>query len=166
MNKRSTLASATGLLVSLALTACAGGPSIPESRTPSSSPSISRATAEARTGEVQRRITDAFPSGSIATNDTGRWTLLACSDTEVSAGGGASITLTREVDVDATYGAITEALRGDDYTSATTTTRKGATRLTVTGQDDDQYLITIYNDTRTVQISSFSPCFPGSLTDE
>ncbi|MGG7308863.1 hypothetical protein ACQXVK_16915 [Curtobacterium sp. AB451] len=151
--------------MTLALTACAGA-SMPESRTPSSSPSLSRAVAEARAGDVQRRITDSFPAGSIATNDTGRWTLLACSDTEVSAGGGASITLHHEVDVDTTYDAITEAVRPDDYTTATSTTRKGATQLTVTGPHDDQYLITIYNDTRTVQISSFSECFPGALTED
>ncbi|MCA5922552.1 hypothetical protein [Curtobacterium oceanosedimentum] len=126
----------------------------------------SRVAAEQRTTEIQDRVVAALPDGAVADERTIDWTLLACSETEVSAAGGVAITLAREIDVDATYEAITAAVQDDGYTAATDTTRKGAKRLTVTGVDDDQYLVTIYNDTKKIRLSSFSQCFPGSLNDD
>ncbi len=128
--------------------------------------SVSRTTAERRTTQIQDRLIGAIPDDVIASSRTIDWTLLACSDTAVSAAGGAAITLARPADVDETYDAITAAVRDDGYTATTDTTRKGAKRLTVTGVDDDQYLVTIYNDTKKIRLSSFSQCFPGSLNDD
>lgn len=133
---------------------------------PGATASVSRTTAERRTSEIQDRVIDAIPGDAVASSRTINWTLLACSDTEISAAGGAGITLARQVDLDETYDAITAAVRDDGYTAATDTTDKGAKRLTLTGTNDDQYLITIYNDTKKVRLSSFSQCFPGSLNDD
>lgn len=38
-------------------------------------------------------------------------------------------------------------------------------RLVLTGQANNQSFVSILNDTKRVQISSFSQCFPGSLAD-
>lgn len=164
MSTRTTTAVALGALAILTLTACAGGPAVNEPSTPKAS--VTREQAEERTGDVQRKIIDAFPSGAVADDSTSGWTLLACTDSEVQSSTGAKLTLARDVDVDDTYAAITEVVEGDGYTTQTGTTPKGAKRLTVTGSDDDQYLVTIYNDTKNVRISSFSQCFPGALTDD
>jgi hypothetical protein len=150
----------------LSITACAGGPSMKEQHEPGATASVSRTTAERRTTEIQDRVIGAIPDDAVASSRTIDWTLLACSDTTVSAAGGAAITLARPVDVDETYDAITAAVRDDGYTAATDTTGKGAKRLTLTGTNDDQYLVTIYNDTKKVRLSSFSQCFPGSLNDD
>ncbi len=150
----------------LSITACAGGSSMDEQPEPGATASVSRTTAERRTTEIQDRLIGAIPDDVIASSRAIDWTLLACSDTAVSAAGGAAITLARPVDVDETYDAITAAVRDDGYTAAIDTTDKGAKRLTLTGTNDDQYLITIYNDTKKVRLSSFSRCFPGSLNDD
>ncbi|QZQ56750.1 hypothetical protein KZI27_08080 [Curtobacterium sp. TC1] len=131
----------------------------------STSPSITRAAAEEQTTSILDRVIATLPDGAVASRRTIDWTLLACSDTEVSAAGGAWLTLARDVDADAAYDAMIAAVRDDGYTATTDTTGKGAKRLTITGADDDQFLVTIYNDTQKVRISSFSQCFPGSLTD-
>ncbi|WP_146239678.1 hypothetical protein [Curtobacterium sp. MCSS17_011] len=133
---------------------------------PGATASVSRTTAERRTTEVQDRMIGAIPDDAVASSRTIERTLLACSDTAVSAAGGAAITLARPVDVDETYDAITAAVRDDGYTAATDMTDEGAKRLTLIGTNDDQYLITIYNDTKKVRLSSFSQCFPGSLNDD
>jgi hypothetical protein len=133
---------------------------------PGATASVSRTTAERRTTGVQDRLIGAIPDDAVASSVQSIVRLLACSDTAVSAAGGAAITLARPVDVDGTYDAVTAAVRDDGYTAATDTTDKGAKRLTLTGTNDDQYLITIYNDAMKVRLSSFSQCFPGSLNDD
>lgn len=150
----------------LSITACAGGPPLEERSEPGASASVSRTTAERRTTQTQDRLIDAIPDDVIASSRTIDWTFLACSDTAVSAAGGAAITLARPADIDETYDAMTAAVRHDGYTAATDTTDKGAKRLTLTGTNDDQYLVTIYNDTKKIRLSSFSQCFPGSLNDD
>ncbi|MGG7308864.1 hypothetical protein ACQXVK_16920 [Curtobacterium sp. AB451] len=134
----------------------------PDSR---ASSSITRAAAERRTTSIQDRVIATLPAGAIASSRTIDWTLLACSATEVSAAGGAWLTLARDIDVGAAYDGMIAAVRDDGYTATTDTTGKGAKRLTITGVADDQLLITIDNDTQKIRISSFSQCFRGSLTD-
>lgn len=143
-----------------ALAACSGTPGSERA-----TEQVTRAQAEARTEALQRRIVEAFPAGSVAEETDRRWVLLSCSPDEVQTAGGVHVALGRSVDVDETYDAIVHAVEPDGYSGARDTTPKGAARLTVTGPDDDQYLVTIYREDRDVRISSFSPCFPGELTD-
>ncbi|MFS0730003.1 hypothetical protein ABC270_07980 [Curtobacterium sp. 1P10AnD] len=145
------------------LAACSGTHGSERDR--ESTPPDTRAQAEARTGALQHRIVEAFPAGSVAEENDRRWVLLSCSQDEVQTAGGVHVTLATPVDVDQTYDAILHAVEPDGYSRARDRTPKGAARLTVTGPDDDQYLVTIYREDRDVRISSFSPCFPGSLTD-
>lgn len=140
----------------LALTACAG-------QTPSSP--LTRADAESLTRSVQQRIVAQFPDEAVASDRTRDWTMLACSETEVSSAGGEVLLLTERIDVDATYGEIADAVRDDGYSASFDTTGDGTERLTLTGTIHDRYLVTIHNDTQQVRLSSFSPCYEGSLAD-
>lgn len=146
-----------------ALAACSG-PSGSE-QVSGSAPPVTRTQAEQRTAALQHRIVEAFPADSVAAATDRKWVLLSCSDSEVQAAGGVRIALAASVDVDRNYEAIEHAVERDGYSGTRDTTPKGAARLTVTGPDDDQYLVTIYDEDRDVRISSFSQCFPGSLTD-
>ncbi|MEK6342777.1 MAG: hypothetical protein V4737_02900 [Curtobacterium sp.] len=162
MTQRPLTAVALGILSLLTLAACAGGPSMEQS--PSSTP-VSRGQAEQRSAGVQHRIVEAFPDGSVTRADDRKWVLLSCSNSEVQAAGGVAVTLAAPVDVEQTYDSITRAVEHDGYKGTIDTTPKGAKRLTITGQDNDQYLVTIYVEDKDVRISSFSQCFPGSLSD-
>lgn len=146
----------------LALTACAGGPTVSEQ--PTSSASVDRQEAEERVSDVQRRIIEAFPSGSVAETKTGSWTLLSCSEGEVQSSIGADLILAESVPVDATYSSMMRGLESDGYTAERGETSHGP-RLVITGKANDQYFVSILNDTKRVQISSFSQCFRGALTD-
>ena len=68
MSTRTTTAVTLGALAILTLTACAGGPAVNEPSTPKAS--VTREQAEERTGDVQRKIIDAFPSGAVADDST------------------------------------------------------------------------------------------------
>lgn len=113
---------------------------------------------------MQRRIINAFPDGSVSETRTGRWTLLDCAEDTVQSSIGADLTLTRAVPVSETYDTITRGLRPYGYYDDRNTTSHGR-RLVITGGANDQYFVSILNDTKRVQISSFSQCFPGSLAD-
>ncbi|MGL3198495.1 MULTISPECIES: hypothetical protein [Curtobacterium] len=142
----------------LGLSACAHNP------TERATPTATRAEAQERTADVQRRIIDAFPAGSVGETRTGSWTLLDCSEDDVQSSIGADLTLTREVPVESTYDTISRELRSAGYDDERNTTSHRR-RLVVTGPGNDQYFVSILNDSKRVQISSFSQCFPGSLTD-
>ncbi|KTR07114.1 hypothetical protein NS184_08350 [Curtobacterium luteum] len=150
----------TAVLTLGGLAACSGTPGSERATEP-----VTRAQAEARTGALQHRIVEAFPAGSVTEENARRWVLLSCSQDQVQTAGGVHVTLAGSVDVDETYDAIVHAVEPDGYSGARDTTPKGAARLTVTGPDDDQYLVTIYREDGDARISSFSPCFPGSLAD-
>jgi hypothetical protein len=91
--------------------------------------------------------------------------LLSCSESEVQSSLGADLVLAKEVDVGDTFDAITREVEPDGYSTKERATSHGP-RLVVTGPSNDQYFVSILNDTKHVQISSFSRCFEGALTDD
>lgn len=140
------------------LTACANSP------TGGTMPTAKRAAAQEQTADVQRQIIGAFPEGSVGETRTGSWTLLDCAENQIQSSIGADLILTRAIPVGATYDTIIRELRSAGYDDERNTTSHGR-RLVLTGPANDQYFVSILNDTKRVQISSFSQCFPGSLAD-
>lgn len=154
---------ALSTLAVLPVAACAGSPAgvAPTSRMPVLE---TRTDAEHHTAAVQRQIIDAFPDGAVSGTSTGGWALLDCSENTIQSSISATLTLARTVPIDETYDAITHQVEAEGYRGEQSTTARG-TQLVVTGEANDQYFVAIENDTKRVQISSFSQCFPGSLAD-
>ncbi|WP_022906017.1 hypothetical protein [Curtobacterium sp. B18] len=168
MTSHRFIPSAIGALIALALTACAGGPSMTASPATSSSSdqAADRSGAEDRAGTVQRRIAETFDDDKVSSETTRDWVLLACSDSEVQSAGGITLRLAASEPVDSAYEKIRSEFSADSsFTAETGKTGQGAERLALSRGTGERYIVTVDNESLTVRIASFSECFPGSLAD-
>ncbi|WP_146243494.1 hypothetical protein [Curtobacterium sp. MCLR17_034] len=168
MTRHPAISSAIGAIIALALSACTGGQ--PTTATPTTSSGSeqaeARAAAEERTDAVQRKIADTFDAEKVSSEATRKWVLLACSDSEVQSAGGITLRLTKSEAADPAYGQIrSEFSTGSSFTAETDRTSKGFERLALSRGTGERYLVTVDNESLTVRIASFSPCYRGSLSD-
>ncbi|MCA5922555.1 hypothetical protein [Curtobacterium oceanosedimentum] len=168
MTRHPAVSSAIGAIIALALTACAGGQ--PMTATPTASSGSdqadARAAAEERAGAVQRTIADTFDAEKVSSAMNRKWVLLACPDSEVQSAGGITLRLTESETVDPAYGRIRSEFSADpSFTAETNRTGRGLERLALSRGTGERYLVTVDNESLTVRIASFSPCYRGSLSD-
>ncbi|PZF09800.1 hypothetical protein DEI98_10565 [Curtobacterium sp. MCLR17_034] len=115
---------------------------------------------------MQRKIADTFDAEKVSSEATRKWVLLACSDSEVQSAGGITLRLTKSEAADPAYGQIrSEFSTGSSFTAETDRTSKGFERLALSRGTGERYLVTVDNESLTVRIASFSPCYRGSLSD-
>ncbi|WP_146245816.1 MULTISPECIES: hypothetical protein [unclassified Curtobacterium] len=168
MTRRPAISSAVGVIIALSLTACTGGHPLTGTPTTSSGSdqAEARAAVEERTGAVQRKIADTFDAEKVSSEMTRKWVLLACSDAEVQSAGGITLRLTKSEAVDLAYGKVRSDFSTDpSFTAETDRTGKGLERLALSRGTGERYLVTVDNESLTVRIASFSPCYRGSLSD-